>query len=150
MKIILLITLCSFIESQNNTNNIAPPRRQCFAPCDHSNYDPVCSVEGNTYTNMCVLTCESNDTFLRKGTCYPVGGGSGNDCNCPNGGKQVCGKDKKTYRNRCVLECNRAKFDYSGKCDDGFFKWDFNRPKINWPDVDINWPSWDWDFSRGN
>lgn len=105
-----------------------PPRRLCIIPCTNE-YEPVCGLDGKTYTNNCHLICYSNTELAHKGCCnqdncpYPPPGPMSEPpirlcfAPCTNECKPVCGKDGITYRNSCYLTCNsNTDFDYEGPC----------------------------------
>lgn len=68
----------------------------CLIACTQE-YKPVCSKQGNTYKNGCILNCESNDDFDHEGECKSTKN------KCPNNYNPVCGNNNKTYNNECEM-----------------------------------------------
>jgi hypothetical protein len=70
--------------------------RNCYCP---QVIDPVCGVDGETYTNSCYAACECVDVA------YP---GKCGECSKICDGTKVslvCGEDGNTYANICYAKC---------------------------------------------
>lgn len=88
--------LCSgFAQSQ--------PNRSCICG---TYYQPVCGTNGVTYSNQCLLNCDT-----RKNPCIEKisDGKCRNSCACTKEWRPVCGSDGRTYATECVLNCARSR-----------------------------------------
>jgi len=76
--------------------------------CD-DNYEPVCGVDGNTYSNACQAECEGVE-IAYSGECEEP-------CICPAVYEPVCGVDGNTYGNSCEAACADIEIAYEGECE---------------------------------
>lgn len=123
---VLLFTVLSFLHV-----GYAAPVDACRAHSKHSTstiknkgcgcpavYNPVCGVNGVTYSNRCRAIC-SKVKVKHKGSCKahvkkPVR--KPKRCVCNSWLSPVCGVDGKTYSNRCRARCYNIKIKHTGKC----------------------------------
>ena len=110
----LLISFKSQFISRKRPFLIKRPRQRlepitgpylCCCPCAQT-VKPVCSVQGITYKNECIMNCEFSHWESYKGPCI-----TNPSCNCPfssDDNSWVCGNNGKYYRNSCFLECAGA------------------------------------------
>ena len=80
-------------------------------------YDPVCGIDGKTYSNACKAGCEGV-TVEKKGECAeePRDETPKQDCFCTAEYDPVCGIDGKTYSNACNADCAGVTVDKKGEC----------------------------------
>lgn len=85
--------------------------------------DPVCGIDGNTYSNKCEAGCYNVDVTT-PGACAKSAGvmsvpaPAANPCvaKCPTEGKQACGINGQTYINTCISQCFGVQIAYPGAC----------------------------------
>ena len=73
-------------------------------------YDPVCGVDGNTYSNDCVAKVAGID-IQKEGIC-----GDKKSDNCSQDFNPVCGIDGNTYINECFANTSGTKVAGFGAC----------------------------------
>ena len=82
-------------------------------------FEPVCGVNGKTYSNTCEAQCEKASVEC-EGECpcksYPV---PFPNCVCVEIFAPVCGSDGRTYSNDCKARCAGARVDCDGECPCG-------------------------------
>ena len=78
----------------------------CLCP---DNAEPVCGVDGNTYSNRCRAACAGVDV-IAEGVCE-------SDCICTEQYEPVCGADGKTYSNDCFARCAGVEIIGQGECE---------------------------------
>lgn len=91
---------------------------QC--PMCNANFNPVCGVNGVTYTNECQLRMCAKVRLASRAPCgVPdwVKPAEAKSCNrCKFHFAPVCGKDHVTYQNSCLLNCAGVKVANEGSC----------------------------------
>ena len=83
-------------------------------------YNPVCGVNGVTYTNLCKLQECARVEKLIEGPC-----GFANYkmpekpelCHCPFKFKPACSQNGITFQDKCVLKCSGFNFRNEGPCE---------------------------------
>ncbi|KAL5006474.1 hypothetical protein ScPMuIL_015280 [Solemya velum] len=73
--------------------------------CNHHSHEPVCDVQGEEFTNICLLFSHHRK-LAHRGHCL-------NHC-AKNG--VVCGYNGETYPSECAALADRSMVDYSGPC----------------------------------
>eukprot|EP00398_MALV-I-01_sp_L67-1_P000137 gene137-922_t len=95
--VIVFITLSSSVYSQDIDET--EPQTACMMQ-----YDPVCGVDGRTYSNDCVASLAGTEVASR-GECPQTGGEILERLEfatlCPDTYEPVCGPDGTTYGNEC-------------------------------------------------
>lgn len=71
-------------------------------------FNPVCGINGVTYTNLCRLRECARLDLANKGPCGVPNfkAVDGAECKCNFQFNPVCGNDFVTYQDRCVMNCN--------------------------------------------
>ena len=89
-------------------------------PKCNNNFNPVCGVNGVTYTNLCQLKDCARVKKASEGPCgipdwvKPTESKSCDKCNFQFA--PVCGKDHVTYQHQCLLSCAGIKLANEGSC----------------------------------
>lgn len=83
----------------------APVASGCNCKIEDS---PVCTFQGITYENTCVLLC-AQQVALESAPCA-------SQCGCPKTYDPVCGADGLTYDNKCNADCVRVTVIGFGEC----------------------------------
>lgn len=80
-------------------------------------FNPVCGVDGETYSNSCQASCASVDV-RSEGMCEAGGDGGVADgsCVCTQEYAPVCGANGKTYSNQCHARCDSIDVISEGAC----------------------------------
>lgn len=95
---VLLLTFCQAAE----------PNTAC--KCTRE-LDPVCGINGRTYPNACLATCD-NAEVKHEGPCEA----EHRHAPCPLNELTVCGTDGKTYGNECFCKAAGVAKAYDGPC----------------------------------
>ena len=98
---------CRFIITENSVLSAHFEEDICVCPAV---YEPVCGVDGETYSNECYAECAGVEVDY-EGECREE-----EDCVCPTVYEPVCGMDGETYSNECYAECAGVEVDYEGEC----------------------------------
>ncbi|XP_061167871.1 serine protease inhibitor dipetalogastin-like [Saccostrea echinata] len=100
LYLFLLLVASTMVHSQ--TNNCA-----CIQV-----YDPVCGINGRTYSNSACAGCAGVAVQCRgECPCRTTG-----NCACGFIYDPVCGFNGRTYSNSCVARCSGVFFYWRGRC----------------------------------
>ena len=111
--VIVFATLSSSVYSQDIDE--AEPQTACMMQ-----YDPVCGVDGRTYSNDCVASLAGTEVASR-GECPQTGGEIFERPEfatlCPDIYEPVCGPDGTTYKNACEAQAAGVDVVTEGACN---------------------------------
>ena len=110
-------------------NNTCQP--ECQVRCPEP--DPVCGVDGMTYTCGYAGAWCQGVAVAYEGECRDMGC----DFSCPAVYEPVCGVDGRTYGNGCEARCAGVAIAYEGECRDDVecrSNADCERGQICWPE----------------
>ena len=91
-----------------NNENFVPYTPPLKCDCLGSSYNPICSLNGTTFENECVLNC-TQQIHQNRGPCESPG-------DCPRKYRPVCGVDGLTYDNKCTLNSVKVLKQGNGEC----------------------------------
>ncbi|MFH1256948.1 MAG: dockerin type I domain-containing protein, partial [Candidatus Diapherotrites archaeon] len=82
---------------------------ECLPGACTTQWDPVCCVDGKTYSNECTAKTSGCKGIAYEGECKQA-------CICTAQYAPVCGVDGKTYPNSCEARCANTPVSYEGEC----------------------------------